>query len=1131
MHTRTARATHATHATYMQLSFSTGAEGRMWCPGGGLARPGGRTWVGFALWIICASCLCLTANAQFRIPPETVQQWANTFAGEIYSIATKYSGSNLLQKKFKDVEPIIRIDEVDGSALAQKFAKEMQQMLGRKMKSVKRLAESAEDADLYHTFNETLEFDYYNSVMVNTMDEDGEFVELGGEFVLEENEHFSRLSVNTSLSDIQVPTNVYNKDPDILNGIYMSEALNTVFISNFKRDPTLTWQYFGSSTGFFRLYPGIKWTPDENGVITFDCRNRNWYIQAATSPKDIVIVVDVSGSMKGLRLTIAKHTIRTILDTLGENDFVNIIAYNDYVHYVEPCFEGTLVQADLDNREHFKLLVEELHAKGQGKVKKAMKESFRILNEATTQGKGSLCNQAIMLITDGAMEDFQQVFQDYNWPERKVRVFTYLIGREVTFADNVKWIACNNKGYYTHISTLADVQENVMEYLHVLSRPMVINHDHDIIWTEAYMDSVLFNTQAQSMLLMTTVAMPVFSKKNETRSHGILLGVVGSDVPLRELMKLAPRYKLGVHGYAFLNTNNGYILSHPDLRPLYKEGKKLRPKPNYNSVDLSEVEWEDTEETLRTAMVKGETGTFSMDVRASVEKGKRVMFLTNDYFYTTIKDTPFSLGLVLTQGHGEYIFTGNVSIEEGLHDLMQPDLTLADEWTYCETDIDPQHRKFSQLMAVVRYLRGEEPELECDEELLQTVLFDAVVTAPMEAYWTALSLDEAGIEEGVEAAFLGTRAGLMRLTRYVGTEKRVVKKFLTSSDKENLFTMDHFPLWYRRAAEHPPGSFLYYIPNPESRDGKGVVATTAVTVTINDKMAIAAAIGVQMTLELMETRFWAIAKQPNDTDCSRVDGACPLDCESMLINCYIVDSNGFILITKDKKDVGKFLGELEGAVMTQLLRMGMFKRISLYDYQAMCKNPLHHANSARPLLSPFYGLASALKWLLSQFLLFLLEFNVCGLWHSDHLAEAKSVFHSTHKHKKVELMQPCDTEYPSFVHDPSIKETNSYIQCARCQKMFVLQQIANSNLIMVVIQSDCDCSRKYSPITLEPKEVKYNASVKCDRMRSQKIRRRPDSCHAFHPEENAKDCGGASEISLSVALFLASLATSTWVLR
>lgn len=96
----------------------------------------------------------------------------------------------------------------------------------------------------------------------------------------------------------------------------------------------------------------------------------------------------------------------------------------------------------------------------------------------------------------------------------------------MTFAQNTKWIACNNKGqqsacvflrvfvhacvdicfvcvfsgYYTHISTLADVQENVMEYLHVLSRPMVINHDHDIIWTEAYMDTVVsWTSQSQSV--------------------------------------------------------------------------------------------------------------------------------------------------------------------------------------------------------------------------------------------------------------------------------------------------------------------------------------------------------------------------------------------------------------------------------------------------------------------------------------------------------------------------------------------------------------------------------------------------------------------------------------------------------
>uniref|UniRef100_A0A8D3BRG6 Calcium voltage-gated channel auxiliary subunit alpha2delta 4 n=1 Tax=Scophthalmus maximus TaxID=52904 RepID=A0A8D3BRG6_SCOMX len=858
-------------------------------------------------------------------------------------------------KKYKDIEGTVKMEEVDGQELVKKFAEEMEEMLGRKMKPASDI--------VFNVFN----FDYYNSMLINSYDEDGNSVPLGGEFPLEENEHFNKLPVNTQQSNIQVPTNVYNRDPDILNGVYMSEALNDVFIDNFNKDPTLTWQYFGSSTGFFRLYPGIKWTSDENGVVTFDCRNRNWYIQAATSPKDVVIVVDVSGSMKGLRLTIAKHTINTILDTLGENDFVNIIAYSDYVRYVEPCFKGTLVQADLDNRE---VTHERTHA--------------------AALGQGSLCNQAIMLITDGAMEDFQEVFEEFNWPERRVRVFTYLIGREVTFAENVKWIACNNKGYYTHISTLADVQENVMEYLHVLSRPMVINHDHDIIWTEAYMDSVLFNTQAQSLLLMTSVAMPVFSKKKETLSHGILLGVVGTDVALRELMRLAPRYKLGVHGYAYLITNNGYILSHPDLRPLYKEGKKLKPKPNYNSVDLSEVEWEDTEEKLRTAMVKGETGTLSLDVRTSVDKGvSTFVFLSVcvcwQIFLLCFISSVF-ISVVLTHLNSSLFFS---VFPSGLHDLLAPDLIIASEWTYCETDIDPAHRKLSQLQAVVRYLTGKEPDLECDVLLLQQTLFDAVVTAPMEAYWTALMLNTSGIEEGLETVFLGTRSGLLRFHLF----SSLPRSFLTSTDKENMFTLDHFPVWYRRAAEYPAGQFLYYMPRQDTRG-----------------------IGETFTEQThTQTTFGAFSYKSSQTTTVTF---CSHHCEFM---------------------AGRFFGEIDGSS----------------------------------------------DWLIR---------------------------------KKGDILQPCDTEYPSFVYEPSVKETNSIIKCGRCQKMFVVQQIPDSNLLMLVVQADCDCSRQYGPLTMEPEE--------CDRMRSQKIRRRPESCHAYHPQENANDCGRASFISLSASLFIICLSIS-----
>lgn len=43
----------------------------------------------------------------------------------------------LLLKKYKDVEGVVTIEEVNGEELVKRFAEEMEEMLGRKMKSVK----------------------------------------------------------------------------------------------------------------------------------------------------------------------------------------------------------------------------------------------------------------------------------------------------------------------------------------------------------------------------------------------------------------------------------------------------------------------------------------------------------------------------------------------------------------------------------------------------------------------------------------------------------------------------------------------------------------------------------------------------------------------------------------------------------------------------------------------------------------------------------------------------------------------------------------------------------------------------------------------------------------------------------
>ncbi|KAK1799584.1 hypothetical protein P4O66_000465 [Electrophorus voltai] len=901
----------------------------------------------------------------------------------------RYPGGWEVSKKYKEYEKSVRLEEIDGSRLVKNVAENMAEMFQKKAEAARRIVEAAEEAHLQHEENPDLQYEYFNAVLINEVDVNGHSVELGGEFVLEPNDHFSNLSVNLSLSVVQVPTNMYNKDPDIVNGVYWSEALNKIFVDNFEKDPSLIWQYFGSAKGFFRQYPGdipyltvahgVKWHPDEHGVISFDCRNRKWYIQAATSPKDVVILVDVSGSMKGLRLTIARQTVSSILDTLGDDDFFNIIAYNQEVHYVEPCLNGTLVQADRTNKD---------------------------FNQA---GRGSVCSRAIMLVTDGATEMYDDVFAKFNWPERKVRIFPYLIGRESAFADNLKWMACANKGYFSQISTLADVQENVMRYLHVMSRPKVIDHEHDTVWTEAYVDSALGAHRGPNP--MTTVAMPVFSTKNETKNQGILLGVVGIDIPIQELMKTVPKHKLGIHGYAFAITNNGYILMHPDLRPLYQEGQKRR-KAHYSSVDLSEVEVEDTDDF------------------------KRVLSMHNDYYFTDIKGTPFSVGVTLSRGHGKYFLKGNVSLEAGLRELEQPDVALADEWTYCNTDDHHEHQYLTQVQAIKQYLTSRKPQFKCDRELIQQVLFDAVVSAPLKAYWTGLALNKSeNPEKGVEIAFLGTRTGLSRTNLFVVPEQ------LTN-----------------QAAEQVPGTFIYSIPFSSAQENKSVVlASTAIQLLEDRRSSVVAAIGIQMKLDFFQRKFWTASRQD--------------------IKCYLIDNNGFILVSEAYSQTGLFFGEVEGAVMNKLLLMGSFKR-------------------------------------------FLLEFNFYSWWNLDSTVQADRAQRRT-------TMVPCDTEYPAFVSERTIKETAGSIDCDGCMRLchphLILVRKGNKYRMAIitlwVIMNASSCPSVFQWNIIET----HNESLKCDRLKFQKDRKRPDSCHPFHPEENAIECGSAGTLSPMLGAALLSL--------
>ena len=102
-------------------------------------------------------------------------------------------------------------------------------------------------------------------------------------------------------------------------------AAGTAFDRNAKGDTvhgelasTTSWQYFGGQeTGLFAQYPASIKT--QCWCDGYDPRYRPWYAAAVTGPKDFVMVLDVSGSM---RTSVKRHlTIQGMIQGKNKQDY------------------------------------------------------------------------------------------------------------------------------------------------------------------------------------------------------------------------------------------------------------------------------------------------------------------------------------------------------------------------------------------------------------------------------------------------------------------------------------------------------------------------------------------------------------------------------------------------------------------------------------------------------------------------------------------------------------------------------------------------------------------------------------------------------------------------------------------
>lgn len=148
------------------------------------------------------------------------------------------------------------------------------------------------------------------------------------------------------------------------------------------------------------------------------------------SPRDITLVLDVSGSMQGRKMEQARAAGRQLLQTLRPQDRLRIIAFSTDVR----SFRDDAVYATRDNLRDATRYLDELDADGSTNIEGALHEVVRV---APTRGRLPL----VLFITDGEptvgerdpdrLVDIVRADHRHDVDAPRLRVFTFGLGADV----------------------------------------------------------------------------------------------------------------------------------------------------------------------------------------------------------------------------------------------------------------------------------------------------------------------------------------------------------------------------------------------------------------------------------------------------------------------------------------------------------------------------------------------------------------------------------------------------------------------------------------------------------------------------------------------------------------------------
>ncbi|MDH4124098.1 MAG: marine proteobacterial sortase target protein [Gammaproteobacteria bacterium] len=191
-------------------------------------------------------------------------------------------------------------------------------------------------------------------------------------------------------------------------------------------------------------------------------------VSGAMLPREMIFIIDTSGSMHGVSIQQAKEALLSVLDDLDSGDKFNVIEFNSTTR---PLFPAS-VPANAGNIDAAGRFVRALNSEGGTEMYPALDFALR------TPGFDNYLRQ-IIFITDGAVDNEEGLFSLIDARLRGARLFTVGIGS----APNswfMRKAAEAGRGTFTTISALHEVGEKMDRLFRKLENPQVT--DIEVQW-------------------------------------------------------------------------------------------------------------------------------------------------------------------------------------------------------------------------------------------------------------------------------------------------------------------------------------------------------------------------------------------------------------------------------------------------------------------------------------------------------------------------------------------------------------------------------------------------------------------------------------------------------------------------